>query len=55
VIHQEVLPHDLLLDAEEVQGLAEDLAKLDVLADGELTRNPALVGSLRPVDDDLLG
>ena len=55
MIHQEVFPHHVFLNAEEVQGLPEDLAELDILADGELTRDAAFLGSLGSVDNDLLG
>ncbi len=54
VVDEKVLLALLLVDAEEVLRLLQDLAELDVLAEGELAGNSPFVGALRTVHDDLL-
>ena len=55
VVDQKVLLRLFILDPEEVERLLKDLAELHLFAEGELTRDASLVGTLRTMDNDFLG
>ena len=55
MIHQAELVHSRLLDTEKIRRLLLELTELDVLRDGELAGNGAVVRLLGAVNHNLLG